>query len=147
MSKNLYSLLMLQPFIFQIICLQLCKGLNYFLKTYNKKLNQYCLSFIVFLAKKKKKSFKYGSGHGLGQVDLQKNRSSHGSTHICFGSTNLNLDQVFSGQVSKFWPILLCLICNVYSKKVSTLKLKDYSYRKTFTRIWQNLCLTLAKNC
>ena len=46
---------MLQPFIFQIICLQLCKGLNYFLKTYNKKLNQYCLSFIVFLAKKKKK--------------------------------------------------------------------------------------------
>ena len=41
-----------QPFIFQFICIQLCKTLNCFFKTYNKQLNQYCHNFIIFLHKK-----------------------------------------------------------------------------------------------
>ena len=66
-SKNLYSLQNAQPhaFIFQLICMQLCKCINYFLKPHNKKLNQYCLNFTIFLPKKKKvlkKWFRFGSG-------------------------------------------------------------------------------------
>ena len=55
-SKNLYSLQNAQPFIFQLICMQLCKCINCFLKAHNKKLNQYCLNFTIFFTKKK--SFK-----------------------------------------------------------------------------------------
>ena len=55
-SKNLYSLQNAQPFIFQLICMQLCKCINCFLKTHNKQLNQYCLNFTFFFTKKK--SFK-----------------------------------------------------------------------------------------
>ena len=66
-SKNLYSLQNAQPFIFQLICMQLCKCLNCFLKTHNKQLNQYCLNFIFF--NPKKKSFKkwFGSSRVTGQ--------------------------------------------------------------------------------
>ena len=52
-SKNLYSLQNAQPFIFQLICIQLYKSLNCFFKTHNKQLNQYCLNFIIFLPKKR----------------------------------------------------------------------------------------------
>ena len=54
--KNLYSLQNAQPFIFQLIYIQLCKCINCFLKSHNKQLNQYCLNFTIFLPKKK--SFK-----------------------------------------------------------------------------------------
>ena len=56
-SKNLYSLQNAQPFIFQLICIQLYKCINCFLKTHNKQLNQYCLNFIIFFFTEKK-SFK-----------------------------------------------------------------------------------------
>ena len=62
-SKNLYSLQNVQPFIFQLICMQLCKCINCFLKTHNKQLNQYCLNFTIFFYPKKKvlkKWFKSG---------------------------------------------------------------------------------------
>ena len=55
-SKNLYSLQNAQPFIFQLICMQLCKCINCFLQAHNKQLNQYCLNFTIFFTKKK--SFK-----------------------------------------------------------------------------------------
>ena len=44
--------------------MHLCKCLNCFLKTHNKQLNQYCLNFIIFLAKKKN-VLKNGLGHEL----------------------------------------------------------------------------------
>ena len=73
-SKNLYSLQNAQPFFFQLICMQLCKCLNCFLKTHNKQLNQYCLNFIFFNPKKKK-SFKkwFGSSLVSGQVGSRVN--------------------------------------------------------------------------
>ena len=73
-SKNLYSLQNAQPFIFQLICMQLCKCINCFLKPHNKQLNQYCLNFTIFLPKKKvlKKWFGFRSGRGLSWVDPQK---------------------------------------------------------------------------
>ena len=46
-SKNLCSLQNSQPFIFQLICMQLCKCINCFLKAHSKQLNQYCLNFII----------------------------------------------------------------------------------------------------
>ena len=55
-SKNFYSLQNVQPFIFQLICMQLCIWLNCFFKAHNKQLNQYCLNFTNFFTKKK--SFK-----------------------------------------------------------------------------------------
>ena len=55
-SRNLYTLQNVQPFIFQLICMQLCKCINCFLKPHNKQLNQYYLNFTIFLPKKK--SFK-----------------------------------------------------------------------------------------
>ena len=55
--KNLYSLQNVQPFIFQLICMQLCKCINCILKPYNKQLNQYCLNFTIFFFTQKK-SFK-----------------------------------------------------------------------------------------
>ena len=71
-SKNLYSLLNVQPFIFQFICMQLCKYLNCFPKTHNKQINQYCLNFIIIFTKKN--VLKNGSGRKSGRVDLQKTR-------------------------------------------------------------------------
>ena len=79
-SINHYSLQIAQSFIFQFICMQLCKCLNCFLKTHNKQLNQYCLnSSFFFFFTKKKKGFKNGLGHesdcGSGWVDLQKTQA------------------------------------------------------------------------
>ena len=67
-SKNLYSLQSVQPFIFQLICMQLCKCLNCFLKSHNKQLNQYCLNFTIFLPKKNVLKNVLGSSHRLGRV-------------------------------------------------------------------------------
>ena len=53
-SKIFYSLQNAQQFIFLLICMQLCKCINCFLKTHNKQLNQYCLNFTIFFTKKKK---------------------------------------------------------------------------------------------
>ena len=53
-SKNFYSLQNVQPFIFQLICMQLCKCINCLLKTHNKQLDQYCLNFTFFFSQKKK---------------------------------------------------------------------------------------------
>ena len=55
-STNLYSLQNAQPFIYQLICMQLCKCINCFSKAHNKQLNQYCLNFTIFFYQKK--SFK-----------------------------------------------------------------------------------------
>ena len=70
-SKNLYSLQNVQPFIFQLICMQLCKCINCFLKTHNKQLNQYCLNFTIFFLPKKKKVLKkwFESGRVGSQKD------------------------------------------------------------------------------
>ena len=85
-SKNLYSLQNVQPFIFQLICMQLCKCINCFLKTHNKQLNQYCLNFTVFFLPKKK-SFKKMVRVGSGWF-AKRHVSGHGSTHFYFGSKN-----------------------------------------------------------
>ena len=69
-SKNLYSLQNAQPFIFQLICMQLCKYIDCFLKVHNKQLNQYCLNLIFFFYPKKSLKKKYGSSSG--QVDPTK---------------------------------------------------------------------------
>ena len=76
-SKNLYSLQNAQPFIFQLICIQLCKCLNCFLKTHNKQLNQYSLNFIIFFTQKKVLKKCSGSGQVTGQpvfASSQNNR-------------------------------------------------------------------------
>ena len=88
-SKNLYSLQNAQPFIFQLICMQICKWINYFLKPHNKQLNQYCLNFTIFLPKKKK-FFKNGSVSG-------RVGSGHGSTRFCFRSKKSGSGWVFFG--------------------------------------------------
>ena len=95
-----------QPFIFLLICMQLCKCLNCFLKSHNKQLNQYCLNFIIFLTKKK--VLKNGSSHKLGWPEKQ--RSSNGSTVFAPNKENRVRIGYFSGRVRKFWHILSCLI-------------------------------------
>ena len=92
---------MLQPFIFQFICMQLCKGLSCFLKAHNKQLNKYCLNFFFI---PQKKSFKklFGSQVGL----TSQNESGHESTCFCFGSKKF---WVKSGQVNKLRHVLPCL--------------------------------------
>ena len=52
--------------------MQLCKCLNYFLKTHNKQLNQYCLNFNIFY--QKIKDLKNSSSHRSGRVDPQKKK-------------------------------------------------------------------------
>ena len=89
--KNLYSLQNVQPFIFQLICMQLCKCINYFLKAHNKQLNQYCLNFTIFFYPKKKvlkKWFGFRSGRVTGQP--------------VFASGQKNRVRVWSGRVRKF---------------------------------------------
>ena len=80
-SKNLYSLQNAQPFIFQLICMQLCKCINCFLKTHNKQLNQYCLNFTIFFLPKKKsfkKMIRVGSGRWSGRVGLTHKKHESG---------------------------------------------------------------------
>ena len=110
-----YRILNHMQFIFQLICMQLCKCINFFLKAHNKQLSQYCLNFTIFLPKKK--SFKKnGSGWVRSQVGLgwpAKNMGLvTGQPVFCFGSKKSSSDQVFlgSGQLRKFWPILPCLV-------------------------------------
>ena len=93
-SKNLYSLQNGQPFIFQLICMQLYKCTNYFLKPHNKKLNQYCLNFTIFLPKKKK-FLKNGSGSGW--VDPQKTRVGSHVNPFLLRVKKSGLDRVFFG--------------------------------------------------
>ena len=112
-SKNLYSLQNTQLFIFQLICMQLCKCINYFLKAHEKQSNQYCFNFTIFLYPKKKvlkKWFRFGPSRGLGGVDRKKHGSSHRSTCFCFRLKKSGLDQVFFGlgRIRIFWPILPC---------------------------------------
>ena len=97
-SKTLYSLQNAQPFIFQLICMQLCKCINCFLKTHNKQLNQYCLNFTIFLPKKK--SFKKMVRVLVG-LTRKKHGSGHGSTRFCFGSKKSGSGQVFFGSSQK----------------------------------------------
>ena len=85
-SKNLYSLQNAQPFIYQLICMQLCKCINCFTKAHNKQLNQYCLNFTFFFLPKKKVLKKW---FGF--------RSGHRSTCFCFGSKKSGSGQVFFG--------------------------------------------------
>ena len=91
-SKNLYSLQNAQPFIFQLICMQLCKCINCFLKAHNKQLNQYYLNFTIFFFFTQKKSFKKWFGFRLIH---KKHRSGHSSTRFCFRSKKSGLCQVF----------------------------------------------------
>ena len=69
--------------------MQLFKYINCFLKAQNKQLNQYCLNFTICFTQKKvlKKMIPVwvGSRVRLGQVDLQKHVSGHGSPRFCFG--------------------------------------------------------------
>ena len=88
-SKNFYSLQNVQPFIFQLICMQLCKCINCLLKTHNKQLDQYCLNFTFFFSQKKK-IFKKGFGSG------------HKSTHFCFESKKSSSCRVFFGLGQNF---------------------------------------------
>ena len=106
-SKNLYSLQNVQPFIFQVICMQLCKCINCFLKPHNKQLNQYFLNFTIFFYSKKKVK-KNGSVRVTGWVSLtcKKHGPSHESTCFYFGSKNWVWIGYFSGRVRKFWPVL-----------------------------------------
>ena len=102
-SKNLYSLQNAQPFIFQLICMQLCKCINCFVKPHNKQLNQYCLHFTIFLSKKKvlKKWF----GFEVGSSWPAKNTNRVTGQPV-FASSKRNRVRVgyFSGRVRKFWP-------------------------------------------
>ena len=107
-SKNFYSLQNAQPFIFQLICMQLCKCINCFLKSHNKQLNQYCLNFTIFVIKKKK-FLKNGSGSG--QVDPQKTRvRTRVNPFLLRIKKKNNWVRVGSGRVRKFWPVLPCLL-------------------------------------
>ena len=108
-SKNPYSLQNAQPFIFQLICMQLYKCLNCFLKAHNKQLNQHCLNFIFLFYQKKsfKKWFGVRSGwpaKNMGRVMSQPVLLR--VKKIEFGS---GIFQVESDWVRKFWPVLPCL--------------------------------------
>ena len=103
-SKNLYSLQNAQPFIFQLICMQLCKCINCFLKAHNKQLNQYCLNFTIFT---QKKVLKNGLGLGLlvGRVELTRKKNTGrvtGQPVFASGQKNRVRVRYFSGRVKKF---------------------------------------------
>ena len=100
-----------QLFIFQFICMQLCKCLNYFLKAHNKQLNQYCLNFIIFLTKKK--VLKNGLSHRLGWVGPQKKGWVTGQPVFASCWKNRVRVRYFLGWVRKFWSVLPCIIKNI----------------------------------
>ena len=99
--KNFYSLQNTQPhaFIFQLICMQLCKCINCFLKIHNKQLNQYCLNFTIT----KKKVFKkwFGLWVWIG-LTRKKHGSSHESTRFYFESNKLSSGRVYFGSGQNF---------------------------------------------
>ena len=99
-SKNLLSLQNAQPFIFQLICMQLCTCINCFLKAHNKQLNQYCLNFTIFFTQKKKVFKKMVPV----SVRVGLTCKKHGSSQPVFASGKKNGVQVgyFSGRVRKF---------------------------------------------
>ena len=85
-SKNLYSLQNDQPFIFQLICMQLCKCINGFFKPHNKQLNQYCLNFTKKKSFKKRVWVRFGS-RVRSRVNLFLLRvKKSGSGRVFFGS-------------------------------------------------------------
>ena len=94
--------------------MQLCKCINFFLKTHNKQINQYCLNFTIFFTQKKKfKKNGWGSSRVVCRVGLtrKKHGSDHGSTRFCFRSKKSSSSRVFFwlGWVRKFLPVLSCL--------------------------------------
>ena len=91
-SKNLYSLQNAQSFIFQLICMQLCKCLNCFLKAYNKQLNQYCLNFFFFTKKKFLKIVRVWIESGW-----HVKKMSQVTSQLVFASGQKNQVQVGSG--------------------------------------------------
>ena len=103
-SKNLYSLQNAQPFIFQLI---------FILKAHNKKLNQYCLNFIIFFFLRKKKVLKKWFGFESGWVDLQKTRVGSRVNPFLLKVKKIkfrsSIFRVGSAWVRKFWPVLPCL--------------------------------------
>ena len=118
-SKNLYSLQNAQPFIFQLICMQLCKCINYFLKAHKKQSNQYCLILLFFFTQKK--SFKkmvrvrVRVGSQVRSSWPTKNTGRVTSQPV-FASGQKNRvrveyfsSRVGSSRVRKFWPVLPCL--------------------------------------
>ena len=133
-SKNLYSLQNAQPFIFQLICMQLYKYLNCFLKTHKKQLNQYCLNFFFFTKKKfLKKWFRFGSGRV--ELSLKKHGSGHRLTRfvsdkkkkIEFGSN------IFRARSENFNPF-----CHVYFRVLNLL------FREFFTQLYRGLFINKA---
>ena len=111
-SKNLYSLQNTQPFIFQLICMQLCKCLNCFLKPHNKQLNQYYL--LLFFTKKE--ILKNGSGwpaKNTGRVT--------GQPIFTLGQKNQVRVEYFSRRVRKFLSVLPCLSKSMNFMKIATI--------------------------
>ena len=93
-SKNLYSLQNAQPFIFQLICMQLCKCIHCFLKAHNKQLNQYYLNYTTCFTQKKKLV-------RVGSTRKKKTRVESRSAYFCFGSKKSGSGQVFFGSGQK----------------------------------------------
>ena len=121
-SKNLYSLQNAQPFIFQLICMQLCKCINCFLKAHNKQLNQYCLNFTIFFTKKKKvlkKWFGFGldwPAKNTGRVTGQPVFASGQKNRVWVGSKNFDpfchVYKLGLGCVGKIYRKLICMRFN-----------------------------------
>ena len=77
-------------------CSYICKCLDCFLKAHNKKLNQYCLHFIIFFTARKK-NFKNCFGFRLGWVDLQKTWVRSWVNLFLLQVKKSSLSQVFFG--------------------------------------------------
>ena len=107
--KNLYSLQNAQQFIFQLICMQLCKCINCFLKPHNKQLNQYYLNFTIFLPLKKSfiKIVQVGSSHGSGWVDLQKTCVGSRVNPFLLRVKKMGPNQVFFGSGQKILTLFI----------------------------------------
>ena len=133
-SKNLYSLQNAQPFIFQLICMQLCNRINCFLKAHNKQLNQYYLNFTIFLPKNK--VFKKWFGFGSGRVDPQKTRvGSRVNSFLLRVKKNRVRVEYFLGQVrsENSNPF-----CHVYFRVLNLL------FREFFTQLYRGLFINKA---
>ena len=112
--KNLYSLQNAQRYIFQLICIKLCKCLNCFLKTHNKQLNKYSLNFIFYFYQKKK-VLKNGSSSDW--VALTRKNTGQVISQPVFTSIRVKINQVWVeyfrvklSWIRKFWLFLSCLL-------------------------------------